>query len=130
MIAKQFTLSLVAILGMTLGMASVGKAEVVNNGFLSSFDKKSPYRAGAYEEVHGVRLVAGQTYVIDLMSNQFDPYLYLENSQGRILMEDDDSGKGLNSRLIFTPTRSGTYRMVITSFGSQQTGNFTLRVSP
>ncbi len=127
---KRSILSLLAVLGISLGMSSVGHAEVYKRGYLSSFDQKSPVRIGAYEEIHRVNLVSGQTYVIDLMSSNFDPYLIVEDSQGRRITQNDDGGNGLNSRVIFTPRRSGTYRIVVTSYRVRATGNYTLRVSP
>ncbi len=130
MTLNRSILSLLAVLGISMGMSSVGQAEVLKRGFLSSLDGKSPVRIGAYEEIHRVKLTAGQTYVIDLMSKDFDPYLIIEDSRGRRITTDDDGGIGLNSRVIFTPRRSGTYRIVVTSYRVRATGNFTLRVSP
>lgn len=117
-------------LGSILVTPNLARAEVRTDGTLSLNDPMCPYKAGTREHVIGVKLKAGQTYVIDLMSTAFDPYLYLEDNTGKRLRSNDDGGVGLNSRIVFTPTRSGTYRIVVSSYATNATGSFTLRVSP
>jgi tetratricopeptide (TPR) repeat protein len=78
--------------------------------------------------VHEMKMLDGKTYVIDLVSDQFDTYLLVEDDQGKTLAEDDDGGEGLNSRLVFVPPSSGTYRLVATSYGQQGAGPYTLSV--
>lgn len=83
-------------------------------------------------KVFQVNLQAGQTYVIDLVSNNgpgsFDNWLQLTSASGQVLAEDDDSGDGLNARIRFSPTHSGTYRIVVTTYTAGAVGNFTLTV--
>jgi hypothetical protein len=82
------------------------------------------------ELVYRVKLLAGTTYVIDMVSpNQpaLDPYLVLTDAAGKHLAEDDDSGGGLNARIFFRPEQSGTFRIVATYF-IPGTGAFTLTV--
>jgi hypothetical protein len=67
-------------------------------------------------KVFAVKLKAGQKYQIDLTSNQFDAFLRIEDSRGKELAFDDDSGGDLNARLIFTPVADGVYRIVATHF--------------
>jgi hypothetical protein len=68
------------------------------------------------EQVHPIDMVAGQTYIIDMESN-FDTYLRLHDPQGKLLAQDDDSGKGRNARLVFTPPRTGSYQLIATING-------------
>jgi tetratricopeptide (TPR) repeat protein len=80
--------------------------------------------------VYEVKLTAGKTYAIDMVSpNQtaLDPYLLLEDADGWHLTEDDDSGGGLNARLIYRAPRDGVYRIRATSFNAGR-GGFTLTV--
>ncbi len=64
-----------------------------------------------------VTLTAGTLYQFDLVGTSgdgsalslADPYLALRNSAGTLIAYDDDSGVGLNSRIFYTPTTSGTY---------------------
>jgi len=61
-------------------------------------------------------LAAGRAYQIDLTSKDFDTFLRVEDANGREVAYDDDGGEGLNSRLVFTPTRTGQYRLIATSY--------------
>lgn len=106
------------------------RAEVNRGGVLDCYDDFCPHRAGCYERIHEVNLKAGQAYVIDLTSNRFDTYLFLEDSSGRVLARNDDGGVGTNSRIIFTPTRNGTYRLVVTTYRMGALGAYRLRVAP
>jgi hypothetical protein len=45
-----------------------------------------------------------------------DPYLVLTDAAGKKLAEDDDSGGGLNARIIFRTPQDGTFRIRATSF--------------
>src|SRR5262249_39834906 len=65
------------------------------------------------ERVHEMTMTAGKTYVIDMNSAQFDTYLRLESSKGKVLAENDDIDppNNLNSRIVFTPAEDGTYRI-------------------
>lgn len=75
-----------------------------------------------------VKMEAGASYTIDLMSKRFDCYLYLQDGNGGQIAEDDDGGEGLNSRIVHQAANAGTYRIVITSLGMQGTGDFTFSV--
>lgn len=79
-------------------------------------------------KVHFIELKAGNRYVIDLTSNTFDTYLRLENGNRTQLASDDDSGIGLNSRIIFDCQADGLYRIIATSYGGGQ-GGYTLQVA-
>jgi tetratricopeptide (TPR) repeat protein len=82
------------------------------------------------EQIHEVQLRAGKTYAFDLESTAFDPFLRLEDNQGKKLAENDDIEPGviLNSRIDFTPPQTGTYRLIATAFGQRGTGAYTLRI--
>jgi hypothetical protein len=83
----------------------------------------------------GVQLAAGTTYLIDLEGSPSnagtlgDPYLRLYNGAGNLIVEDDDSGDGLNSRLAFTPSTTGTYFIGAGEFGDNATGTYRVSVS-
>ena len=81
---------------------------------------------GAPSVVHTATLKQGVRYVIDLTSSSFDPILRLEDAQGREIQEDDDGGDGLNSRIHYTPTRTGVYRLVVTRYSGA--GDYQLSV--
>lgn len=76
---------------------------------------------------YAVNLVAGQSYTFTLTSSggAYDPYLRLRDGSGTTLAENDDSG-GLNSRIVFTATTSGTYYLDAGAFGDTTAGGYQL----
>lgn len=87
---------------------------------------------GNYQDIYSVRLRAGQHFQIDASSEAIDPIIKLHgpNSEGVVaeLESDDDSGPGLNSRIRYTATRAGEYRINISSIGETKTGAYTLLI--
>ena len=80
--------------------------------------------------VYEVKLTAGKTYVIDMVSpdqRALDPYLVLQDADRKHLAEDDDGGDGLNARIIYRARRDGVYRILATSYDAGR-GDFTLTV--
>src|SRR5688500_904626 len=83
-------------------------------------------------DVFTVTLVAGQTYMISLRggaSGQItDPLLSVTNALGVEVAGDDDGGTGLNSMISYTPTATGTYKIVAGAFdnGQADLGTYTL----
>ena len=72
---------------------------------------------------------AGNTYVMDMTSKDFDTYLRLETAQRKVLAENDDiAPDNLNSRIIFAPKEDGLYRIVATSYQQLGTGAYVLRI--
>ena len=80
-----------------------------------------PVQAWAFE-AH-----AGDFVTIDLMSEDFDSYLYVVGPGLPEPLTDDDGGEGLNSRLDVSFPNDGVYRVVASSLGGTL-GTFTLRV--
>jgi hypothetical protein len=77
--------------------------------------------------IYDVNMQGGKTYVVDLVSKQFDAFLRLEDAAGKQLAHDDDSGGGTNARIRFNAPHDGVFRIIATSFGPQ-TGLFLLKV--
>jgi tetratricopeptide (TPR) repeat protein len=75
--------------------------------------------------VYPIKLAAGKTYVLEVESKVFDPYLRLEDAQGKLLAEYMQGNK-LNSGIIFIAPQDGTYRVLVTSLPQQATGAYTL----
>jgi hypothetical protein len=79
-----------------------------------------------------VTLLAGQTVQIEARGSAtghgslVDPYLYLRDSLGSSspLTSDDDSGEGLNARLIYTATYSGLHFVQVNAFAFNGTGTY------
>ena len=80
--------------------------------------------------VYDVKLTAGKTYVIDMVSpdrKALDPFLVLIDPDGDYLENDNDGGGGLNARITYRVVRTGVYRIRATSFDAGR-GEFTLTV--
>src|SRR5260370_42664826 len=70
--------------------------------------------------LYDVQLVAGKGYTITLDAvetgkgtnpfNAFDPFLVVQDSEGKTLAFDDDSGGKLNAKLTLTVPKDGAYR--------------------
>jgi hypothetical protein len=70
---------------------------------------------------------AGTSVTFDLMSREFDTFLYLVGPD-RAVETDDDGGGACNARITALLPASGQYRLVAGAFGPG-TGRFTLRAS-
>jgi hypothetical protein len=96
-------------------------------GQLTKDDPADPVRAKSVHRVHSVTLKGGKTYTIDMLSGYFDSYLRLEDSSRTVLAEDDDSGGGLNARIVFRAPKTDTYRIIATSYDGG-TGKYALNI--
>jgi WD40 repeat protein/HEAT repeat protein len=88
------------------------------------FDKK---RKTMHHTVYTYPVKAGQTITIDLDS-KWDNFLRLEDAQGVELAWNDDYGGSTNAHIDFTAKVDGWYRIIVTSYGSGVTGDYTLKV--
>jgi len=71
---------------------------------------------------------AGQTVQIDLLSADFDAYLYLKDQSGQTIAHDDDGGGGHNARITQPLPYTGTYQIYANTVGRGETGTFNLQV--
>lgn len=65
-----------------------------------------------------IELEAGKSYQIDMKSKALDSYLFLEGPDGAALARDDDSGGFPDARIVHRAAKTGTYRIICTSFGN------------
>ena len=70
---------------------------------------------------------AGQDVVFELISDDFDCYLYLSGPGLEGVLSDDDGAGNLDSRLEVTLPASGTYTVVVSALSEGSTGAFRLR---
>jgi hypothetical protein len=78
-------------------------------------------------KIYAIKLAKGKSYQIDMMSKDLDSFLRLEDSAGKELAKDDDSGGNHNARIQFECPDSGEYRIIATTyFGGM--GSFSLSV--
>jgi WD40 repeat protein len=104
------------------------RGKAVAKAALTPADARDAVRQGAYCKVYSLPMEAGKKYQIDMVSKAIDPFLRLEGPGGLRLAEDDDSGGGLNARIVFNCTKTGTYRIICTTFAERILGEFTLTV--
>lgn len=83
-------------------------------------------------------LVAGKVYVVDVLADGAgssgvvggtlkDATLRMIDASGTELMQDDNSGAGLDSRMLITPSSDGTYYFDVGANGAEL-GSYTLRL--
>jgi hypothetical protein len=126
----MFALLSLAVIGLTIA-PNLAQAGVNVDGVLSrSTPISQVYRPGCHHRIVDVTLYAGTTYTIDLASDDFDSYLLLLDRNGNILAEDDDSGGGLDARIVYRPRVSGTYQIVVTTYRAGERGAYSLTVRP
>lgn len=99
---------------------------LVISGHLLNEDANDPVR-GVPAKVHAVKMLKGQTYVIDMVSTDFDSYLRLVDSANRRIAEDDDGGGNLNSRIRYVAEKDDTY-LIYASHLAGGEGAYTLSV--
>jgi hypothetical protein len=99
---------------------------------LTERDGQDSSRRGSYAKVYTANCRAGQNYAIQLESPSggewFDPVLRVEDEQGRVLAEDNDSDGRMNARVVFRSDKDQVCRIVVTSFRPRATGVFFLKV--
>jgi len=98
------------------------------DGNLADNDPKDKKLTESPAKIHKVKLTQGRNYEIRLNSDDFDAFLRIEDGDGKELAFDDDSGGGLNSRLLFSPPKTGEYAVIATSLDSK-TGKFLLTIN-
>jgi hypothetical protein len=122
--------ALAALLVTAVGHAQERAERLHLSDRLTGADPMHPSRPGHHFKQFDLQMAGGVLYLIDLKSSEFDAFLRVEDADGKVLAEDDDSGGSQNARLLFRAPASGTYRIVATSFEPDQTGKFTLSAMP
>ncbi len=96
-------------------------------GALSSSDYVSP--EGNYLDAWVYEGRQGQSVTFDLVSDEFDAFLFVVGPGLPETLLDDDSGGACHARVSLTILEDGAYHVVATSAGSRSTGVYTLRAS-
>lgn len=91
----------------------------------------SPKADGRPFGEHVVEFAAGRRVVIFASSADFDAIVEVyRDGAPAVLGRDDDSGGDFNSRLGFTPSESGRYRIRVSSFSRDGQGTYRVVVRP
>lgn len=97
-----------------------------NTAYVSQIDTPGDH------DWYRLTLTAGTTYSFDVLGSGSgstsltlaDPYLFLRDSTGQLLLTNDDGGVGHSSRLFYTPTISGTYYLDACAYSVSATGSY------
>lgn len=68
----------------------------------------------------------GQSVTIDATSDTFDTMLFITGPALQEPLADDDSGDGNNSRISFVAPSSDTYKAIVSAFGRDSVGTYTI----
>ncbi|MCM3873043.1 MAG: pre-peptidase C-terminal domain-containing protein, partial [Pyrinomonadaceae bacterium] len=117
----------------------INTSGVNTNGTLSNSDCGARSRGVRFfADQYSFNATAGQqvTITMDRSSGDLDPYLYLIGPDGYVVIQDDDNNGNNNARIpnpAFAPALTlpltGKYIIEATSFGMQQTGNYTINAT-
>jgi hypothetical protein len=124
LVAGLACLAAAAVGGVLYASADDEKPKGENGLVLKAEKELTPFH------LYKVKFEAGKTYTIDMIAQTlgFDPYLRLQDDAGKVLAQDDDSGEGLNARIVFPCSKSGTYQVIATAYRGNQAGKYQLTV--
>jgi len=91
-------------------------------------DADPTVRDGSHYDDYPIDLREGWSVTLDMISSQFDCYIWLLDPEGRSLAQDDDGGEGLNSHLTYPIDYDGRYIIRANSFSSRDRGHYEVRV--
>ena len=83
---------------------------------------------GEYYDEYTLSLEAGQHVLIELRSDNFDTYLFLEKPDGSEEENGDYNDLTNLSRLEIITDKAGDYIIIVTTYESGETGSYTLKV--
>ncbi len=87
-------------------------------------------RSGEFVDAYEIAVVAGRTVMVEMTSRDLDTYLIVTDPDGD-QEDNDDCAPGETSRscVTVTPRRSGTMRVLATSYQPGETGRYAVAVS-
>jgi hypothetical protein len=96
------------------------------DGRLEWSDGRIP--SGEFRDLYEFRGRPGQHILVELVSEEFDPYLIVAAGYREPLENDDADGRYDYSRIELTLSSNGTARITVTSYEPGETGRYRLRV--
>ncbi|MFC1575565.1 PPC domain-containing protein [Gemmatimonadota bacterium] len=100
--------------------------DATHQGTLQSGDEQ--LREGEYFDEYSIQAGPGQIIIADLRSDDFDTYLILESPGGTSERNDDFREDTGHSHIEMAAAEGGTFSVVVTSFSSEATGDYILRL--
>ena len=116
-------------LSIDVGSDTSLAARLDRSGRLESGDET--LQSGEFVDHYEFEGAPGQHVAIDLRSSAFDTYLILKDPAGEQTENDDadDGGVG-HSRIDADLTETGTYRVLVTSYETGESGAYSLTIDP
>ncbi len=108
-------------------VAAQERTLVLDREVTATLGPEAPHRAGRPYHLWTFRTDAAITARIDMTSDALDAYLVLQDSTGRFLQHDDNSGGGRNARIVRDLAAGAQYRLVARSF-TDTAAAYTIRV--
>lgn len=104
-------------------------SEKVEEGKLEQGDRVIADDGSLYD-YYPMRGKAGESFTIQLESDEFDAFVALVDSNGKTVGENDDvSQENSNSELKVTLPEDGVYNVIVNTYDEKGTGNYVLKVS-
>lgn len=98
------------------------------NGTLAQDDARR--RSGKFEDAYLLQGRRGQRVDLRLSSSDFDSFLLVTGPDGfNFINDDEESGEGLDSRLVVELPSDGPYRISVTSFRPGEMGSYRLSIA-
>lgn len=95
----------------------------VIDGVLSSGD---PQANGHYYDTYTFVANESGSKAFGMTSDEVDSYLVLEDENGDVVREDDDSGEGRDAEIRYFLNNNETYYLLATSYGTNDQGNYSV----
>ena len=108
-------------------LSTDGRLLEVGSNVRGTLTGEDPVIGGKPMQAWALEVRAGDSVRIDLISDDFDSYLFIAGPDLEEPLSDDDGGEGLNSRLEISFPADGVYHVVASSLGGE-VGQFRLRV--
>jgi thiol-disulfide isomerase/thioredoxin len=125
----QLAAALLVVVGLGAPAARAQEVLFKKAEALTSDDPRDTKLKSAYAKSYTVKLTEGKAYRIDLTSDDFDTFLRLEDKAGKELAFNDDiAPDNLNSRLIYVAPKTAEYKLIVTTFVPNKTGDFVLEM--
>ena len=120
----------VALVGNACQSTAINFGQTIN-GALSGTD--CPLLNGTLGDLYTFAGVAGQEVAMVMVSNDFDPIMYLIAPDGTVVARDDDGSIDRNARIpkgsgFFALPQNGTYTLVASSFSAARTGTYAIQI--
>ncbi len=120
--------SLAFVLFAALGCSDPGPVEQTHQGRLEEGDSLHP-QDGSFYDAYTFQTTQGASIVVEMRSDDFDPYLLLNGPEGDQLAQNDDvSEEDLSARIALTAPADGTYTVFANSRSAGETGAYTLTI--